>query len=174
MKILHICLVCRKNNIQGVTEWHQLRTTLPSIRRVKKWRVFQQFNIYEVIPRKRLKLSLTDGSKTLRKTFCRRTFQRDVWRCSSSSFTVILWSNTDSATTHHLRNSRTKNLKHNFNNQAKLARNTCAQAFLSEKYKTKCQKCTLTALSKILVLTLWRRNYYYYFFILAHLYIKCE
>jgi len=45
------------------------------------------------------------------------------------------------------------NLKHNFNNQDKLTRNTCAQVFLSEKYKTKCQKCTLTALNKILVLT---------------------
>lgn len=52
------------------------------------------------------------------------------------------------------------NLKHNFNNQAKLARNPCAQLFLGEKYKTKCQKSTLTALSKILVLTfvLWKLN----------------
>jgi hypothetical protein len=52
------------------------------------------------------------------------------------------------------------NLQQNFNNQAKLARNTCAQVFLSEKYKTKCQKSKPTALGKILVLTfiLWKLN----------------
>jgi len=33
---LHRCLVCWKNNIQGVMEWHQFRTTLPAIRRGKK------------------------------------------------------------------------------------------------------------------------------------------
>jgi hypothetical protein len=45
------------------------------------------------------------------------------------------------------------NLKHNFNNQAKLARNSRVQVLLSEKYKTKCQKSTPTVLSNILVLT---------------------
>jgi len=93
---LHRCLVCWKNNVQGVMEWHQLRATLPAIRRGKKWGVFQQFNIYDIIPRKRLELSLTDCSKMRRKTFCRRILQRGVW-CYVSSFTVILWGNTDSA-----------------------------------------------------------------------------
>ena len=38
---LHRCPVCWKNNIQGVMEWHQLRTSLPAITRGKNEEFFR-------------------------------------------------------------------------------------------------------------------------------------